>query len=83
LAIALQQAELYQQSRRATQTAVTQAQQLEQALSELQRTQAQLVHGEKMSSLGQLVAGVAHEINNPVTFIYANLSHAENYTKTS
>jgi signal transduction histidine kinase len=81
LAIALQQAELYQQSRRATQTAVTQAQQLEQALSELQRTQAQLVHGEKMSSLGQLVAGVAHEINNPVTFIYANLSHAENYTQ--
>jgi PAS domain S-box-containing protein len=81
LAIALQQAELYQQSRRATQTALTQAQQLEQALSELQRTQAQLVQGEKMSSLGQLVAGVAHEINNPVTFIYANLSHAENYTQ--
>lgn len=81
LAIALQQAELYQQSRRATQTALTQSQQLEQALSELQRTQAQLVHREKMSSLGQLVAGVAHEINNPVTFIYANLSHAENYTQ--
>ncbi|HEY9830349.1 MAG TPA: GAF domain-containing protein [Stenomitos sp.] len=81
LAIALQQAELYQQSRKATKTALTQAQQLEQAFSELQRTQAQLVQGEKMSSLGQLVAGVAHEINNPVTFIYANLSHAENYTQ--
>lgn len=81
LAIALQQAELYQQSRRATQTALTQSQQLEQALSELQKAQAQLVHREKMSSLGQLVAGVAHEINNPVTFIYANLSHAENYTQ--
>ncbi len=81
LAIALQQAELYQQSRTATTTAVTQAQQIEQALSELQRTQSQLVQSEKMSSLGQLVAGVAHEINNPVTFIYANLIHAENYTQ--
>jgi PAS domain S-box-containing protein len=80
-AIALQQAELYQQSRMATQTALTQAQQLEQAMIELQRTQAQLVQSEKMSSLGQLVAGVAHEINNPVTFISANLSHAENYTQ--
>jgi two-component system, NtrC family, sensor kinase len=79
VAIALQQAELYEQSRTATQKAITQAQQLEQALSELQKTQAQLVQSEKMSSLGQLVAGVAHEINNPVTFISANLSHAENY----
>jgi PAS domain S-box-containing protein len=81
LAIALQQAELYQQSRTATETALTQAKQLEQALQELQKTQAQLVQSEKMSSLGQLVAGVAHEINNPVTFIYANLTHAENYTQ--
>ncbi|HEY9608750.1 PAS domain S-box protein [Allocoleopsis sp.] len=81
VAIALQQAQLYQQSRTATQTALTQAQQLEQAMIELQKTQAQLVQSEKMSSLGQLVAGVAHEINNPVTFISANLSHAENYTQ--
>ena len=56
-----------------------QAQQLQIALLELQRTQTQLVQTEKMSSLGQLVAGVAHEINNPISFIYGNLPHAENY----
>jgi two-component system NtrC family sensor kinase len=52
---------------------------LEQALQELQRTQTQMVQSEKMSSLGQLVAGVAHEINNPVNFIYGNLNHANAY----
>ena len=81
LAIALQQAELYNQSRAATATAITQAQQLEQAFQQLQRTQTQLVQSEKMSSLGQLVAGVAHEINNPVNFIYGNLIHADGYTR--
>ncbi|MEB3282736.1 MAG: PAS domain S-box protein [Lyngbya sp.] len=52
---------------------------LEEALAQLQRTQAQLVQTEKMLSLSQLVAGVAHEINNPVNFIFGNLSHAQNY----
>lgn len=80
-AIAIQQAELYKQSRTATVIALTQAKQLEQALQELQRTQAHLVQSEKMSSLGQLVAGVAHEINNPVSFIYGNLTHASGYTQ--
>jgi two-component system, NtrC family, sensor kinase len=56
-----------------------QTQDLEQALSELQRTQSQLVQSEKMSSLGQLVAGIAHEINNPVSFIYGNINHVEVY----
>lgn len=54
---------------------------LEQALRDLKHTQAQLVHTEKMSSLGQLVAGLAHEINNPVNFIFGNLVHAKNYAQ--
>ncbi|HEY9698689.1 MAG TPA: ATP-binding protein [Trichocoleus sp.] len=58
-----------------------QTQELQAALNQLQRTQIQLVQSEKMSSLGQLVAGVAHEINNPVNFIYGNLSHASQYTQ--
>ena len=54
---------------------------LTHTLQDLQRTQAQLVQTEKMSSLGQLVAGVAHEINNPVNFIHGNLCHASQYTQ--
>jgi len=52
---------------------------LEQAIADLQDAQVQLVQSEKMSTLGQLVAGVAHEINNPVGFIIGNLSHAQEY----
>ena len=55
------------------------ANQLAQTLRELQHTQTQLIHTEKMSSLGQMIAGIAHEINNPVSFIYGNLIHAKNY----
>lgn len=52
---------------------------LEGLLTQLQRTQAQLIQTEKMSSLGQLVAGIAHEINNPVNFISGNITHAKDY----
>ncbi|HLO48884.1 MAG TPA: ATP-binding protein [Kamptonema sp.] len=52
---------------------------LSKALSNLKQAQSQLVQTEKMSSLGQLVAGIAHEINNPVNFIYGNLEYARNY----
>jgi signal transduction histidine kinase len=54
---------------------------LTQALRELQLAQTQLVHSEKMASLGQLVAGIAHEINNPVNFIHGNLNYANDYTQ--
>ena len=54
--------------------------QLEQTLRKLQLTQTQLIQSEKMSSLGQLVAGIAHEINNPVNFIYGNIEYAKNYS---
>jgi PAS domain S-box-containing protein len=81
LAIAINQAELYAQSRAAATVATEKASQLELALHSLQQTQAQLIQTEKMSSLGQLVAGLAHEINNPVSFIYGNVDHASAYIK--
>ncbi|MBE9093876.1 PAS domain S-box protein [Tychonema sp. LEGE 07203] len=74
LAIALNQADLYTQT-------CNKARELEQTLEQLTSTQSQLIQSEKMSSLGQLVAGVAHEINNPVNFIFGNLSHANEYAQ--
>jgi two-component system NtrC family sensor kinase len=72
LAIAIIQSLLYSQTQE-------QVKLLGDALRELKKTQAYLVHTEKMSSLGQMVGGLAHEINNPVNFIYGNLSHLNQY----
>lgn len=77
--IDLKQVELYQESCTATAKAEAQAAELDRAVGELKQTQAQLLHREKMSSLGALMASIVHEINNPVSFIYGNLSHAEIY----
>ncbi len=53
----------------------------ESAYSELKQTQARLVHTAKMASLGQLVAGIAHELNNPIGFIYSNMTHLKDYSE--
>lgn len=73
------QAYLNGQAHTAALVAQAQAQELEQMLQELRRTQAQLIQTEKLSSLGQMLAGIAHEINNPVNFIFGNLTYIETY----
>ncbi|MEM6751878.1 MAG: ATP-binding protein [Cyanobacteria bacterium P01_C01_bin.38] len=57
------------------------AKDLEDTLEELRRTQSKLIQSEKMSALGQIVAGLAHEINNPVSFIYGNIVPANLYSQ--
>ncbi|BAY27941.1 multi-sensor signal transduction multi-kinase [Calothrix sp. NIES-2100] len=82
-AISLENAQLYAklEEKVATRTQELNAKnlRLKQTLRELKVTQTKLIQSEKMSSLGQLVAGVAHEINNPINFIYANIEPTNNY----
>lgn len=74
LGVAIQQTSLLEKTKK-------QAQELRQTLEQLQHTQAQMIQNEKMVSLGNLVAGVAHEINNPVSFIHGNLSYIQEYAQ--
>ncbi len=60
-------------------TILKKSQELEQALSDLQNTQLQMVQNEKMASLGNLVAGIAHEINNPIGFLTGSINNAKDY----
>ena len=80
-AIAIEKALLYEQSLNAAKCAREQAKELQQTLDKLQLAQTQLIHSEKMSSLGQMVAGIAHEINNPVNFIKGNIGYGFNYAQ--
>ncbi|MBF2067669.1 MAG: AAA family ATPase [Calothrix sp. C42_A2020_038] len=73
-AISLENARLYQKSQ-------NYAQELENVLNDLKQAQTQLVQSEKMSSLGNLVAGVAHEVNNPIGFLKGSLNNAQEYVK--
>jgi GAF domain-containing protein len=78
ISVSLRQTSLFQQSSLLGQTR-EEADHLAQALRELRTAQLQIIHAEKMASLGQLVAGIAHEINNPINFIHGNLEHARQY----
>ncbi len=74
LGVGIQQAELLEQTQR-------QKEEIAQTLKELKQTQSQLIQSEKMAGLGQLVAGIAHEINNPISFIYGNITYVNEHTE--
>jgi signal transduction histidine kinase len=82
LAIAIDQSQLYTSAHATAAAATAQAEELQQTLQKLQQTQVQLIQTAKMSSLGQMIAGIAHELNNPVTFIYGNVDPASEYAQS-
>jgi len=79
-ALIAQVAERTQALEQAAENAIAQKAELEKTLSALKKAQLQLVQSEKMSSLGQLVAGIAHEVNNPIGFIQGNLDYVRDYS---
>ncbi|MFA6988667.1 MAG: ATP-binding protein [Candidatus Gastranaerophilaceae bacterium] len=74
-------ASLEEKVKERTQEVVEKNNELQKAYKELKEAQSIMVHSEKMRSLGELVAGITHEINNPVNFIYGNLIHLNNYSR--
>lgn len=75
----LKLSELNQQVNNLQRQLIKEKKNLELTLSKLKETQQMLIHSEKMNALGKLVAGVAHEINNPIAFVYSNLHSMGNY----
>jgi signal transduction histidine kinase len=76
-----QKLERYRQERRLNRELERANRELAAAYQDLQMTQDQLLHAEKLASIGRLVAGVAHEINNPISFVYGNLFHLQTYVQ--
>lgn len=81
LEIAVRQAQLYAHTQQQAIASAIQAKHLSETLENLRKTQAQLIQSEKMSSLGQMIAGLAHEINNPISFIYGNIPFVDQYVR--
>ncbi len=81
IALQISHIELYDRAEAARHEAQQQSYQLETALHQLQNSQAQVVQSEKMSALGNLVAGVAHEINNPIGFLNGSVKNAQDYAQ--
>lgn len=79
LAISIRQAHLYHEMEISALKSEAQAQKLSETLQELKNTQTQLIQTEKMSSLSQMVAGISHELNNPISFIYGNIPFLKDY----